>query len=72
MSPENKWALAAMQIALLVGSGATMAADKVHEANEGADTVSVLDAASLETLASVPVGKAPPTCRFRPTASLSG
>ena len=53
---------------LLVGisSGATLAADKVYVANEGADTVSVLDAASFKTLASVRVGKAPHNVQVSP------
>uniref|UniRef100_UPI0030FC172F YncE family protein n=1 Tax=uncultured Acidovorax sp. TaxID=158751 RepID=UPI0030FC172F len=43
-----------------------MAADKVYVANEGADTVSVLDAASFKTLASVRVGKAPHNVQVSP------
>ena len=51
---------------LLAWSGATLAADKVYVANEGADTVSVLDAASFKTLASVRVGKAPHNVQVSP------
>ena len=56
MTRKNNWLLTAVQMGLLAWSGATLAADKVYVANEGADTVSVLDAASFKTLASVRVG----------------
>lgn len=72
MTRKNNWLLTAVQMGLLAWSGATLAADKVYVANEGADTVSVLDAASFKTLASVRVGKHRTTCRYRPTARSYG
>ena len=44
MKRTNNWLLTAVKMGLLAWSGATLAADKVYVANEGADTVSVLDA----------------------------
>ena len=70
MKKVNNWLLAAGQVGLLAWSGATLAADKVYVANEGADTVSVLDAASLETLASVRAGKAPHNVQVSPDGKL--
>lgn len=63
---HNKWMLAMLPLALLLGSGASWAADKVYVANEGADTVSVLDATTLRTLASVRVGKMPHNVQVSP------
>ena len=53
MTRKNIWLSTGALMALLAWSGATLAADKVYVANEGADTVSVLDAASFKTLASL-------------------
>lgn len=66
MKKTNNWILTAIQLGLLAWSGAALAADKVYVANEGADTVSVLDAASFKTLASVPVGKSPHNVQVSP------
>ena len=66
MTSKGKWFLTAIQVGLLAWSGATWAADKVYVANEGADTVSVLDAASFKTLASVRVGKTPHNVQVSP------
>lgn len=66
MTSKNKWFLTAIQVGLLAWSGVASAADKVYVANEGADTVSVLDAASFKTLASVRVGKAPHNVQVSP------
>ena len=55
-----------MQLGLLAWSSATLAADKVYVANEGADTVSVLDAASFKMLANVRVGKMPHNVQASP------
>jgi YVTN family beta-propeller protein len=63
---KNKWLLAGVQMALLVWSGTSFAADRVYVANEGADMVSVHDAASFEKLASVPVGQAPHNVQVSP------
>ncbi|MBY4595364.1 cytochrome D1 domain-containing protein [Ottowia caeni] len=60
----------ATQIGLLAWSGTTVAADQVYVANEGADTVSVLDAASLKTLTSVRVGKMPHNVQVSPDGKL--
>ena len=66
MARKNNWLLTTVHIGLLAWSGATLAADKVYVANEGADTVSVLDAASFKTLASVRVGKMPHNVQVSP------
>lgn len=66
MTSKNNWLLTAVQMGLLAWSGATWAADQVYVANEGADTVSVLDAASFKTLASVRVGKMPHNVQVSP------
>ena len=66
ITSKNKWFLTAIQVGLLAWSGVALAADKVYVANEGADTVSVLDAASFKTLASVRVGKAPHNVQVSP------
>lgn len=63
---KNKWLLAGVQMALLVWSGTSFAADRVYVANEGADMVSVHDAASFEKLASVPVGQMPHNVQVSP------
>lgn len=66
MKKINNWLSKAPLMALLVWSGATLATDKVYVANEGADTVSVIDATSLKTLASVRVGKMPHNVQVSP------
>lgn len=66
MTRNNKWILRALNVGLLLGSAATFAADKVYVANEGADTVSVLDASTLKTLAIVRVGKMPHNVQVSP------
>jgi YVTN family beta-propeller protein len=66
MARKNNWLLTTVQMGLLAWSGVTLAADKVYVANEGADTVSVLDAASFKTLASVRVGKMPHNVQVSP------
>lgn len=70
MTTKNNWLFTAVQIGLLAWSGATWAADKVYVANEGADTVSVLDAASFKILASVRVGKMPHNVQVSPDGKL--
>ena len=66
IASKNKWFFTTIQLGLLAWSGATLAADKVYVANEGTDTVSVLDAASFKTLASVRVGKMPHNVQVSP------
>lgn len=66
MTRKNNWLLTAVQVGLLAWSGASFSADKVYVANEGADTVSVLDATSFKTLASVRVGKMPHNVQVSP------
>lgn len=66
MTRKNIWLLTGALMALLAWSGATLAADKVYVANEGADTVSVLDAASFQTLAIVRVGRMPHNVQVSP------
>lgn len=67
---KNKWFLTTIQIGLLAWSGVALAVDKVYVANEGADTVSVLDAASFKTLANVRVGKMPHNVQVSPDGKL--
>lgn len=55
-----------LAIALLACGGAASAADKVYIANENADTVSVLDAASFKVLTPVSVGKKPHNVQLSP------
>ena len=66
MTRKNNWLLTAIQLGLLAWSGTALAADKVYVANEGANTVSVLDAASFKTLANVRVGKMPHNVQVSP------
>ncbi|SFC25324.1 40-residue YVTN family beta-propeller repeat-containing protein [Polaromonas sp. OV174] len=70
VASNNKWLLTAVPLGLLAWSGATLAVDKVYVANEGAGTVSVLDAASFKTLASVRVGKMPHNVQVSPDGKL--
>lgn len=63
----NKKHVAAMiQIAVLAWSGATLAAGKVYVANEGANTVNILDADSLQGITKVNVGKMPHNVQVSP------
>lgn len=55
-----------LTIALLTCGCAASAADKVYIANENADTVSVIDAASFKVLAPVRVGKMPHNVQLSP------
>lgn len=66
MNRTRKWLLGAVQMGLLAGSAALWAADKVYVANEGADTVSVLDAASFKTLTVVRTGRMPHNVQVSP------
>ncbi|WP_300658342.1 cytochrome D1 domain-containing protein [Hydrogenophaga sp.] len=66
MTRKNNWLLTAVQVGLLAWSGASFSADKVYVANEGADTVSVIDTTSFKTLASVRVGKMPHNVQVSP------
>lgn len=59
------WMAASISIGLLAWSGVA-AAGKVYVANEEADTVSVLDAASFKMLATVRVGKMPHNVQVSP------
>ena len=61
---------AALQISLLAWSGTAFSADKVYVANEEADTVSVLDAASFKVVATVRVGKMPHNVQVSPDGKL--
>lgn len=61
--PNHKTRLA---IALLAWSCAVAGADKVYVANENADTVSVLEAASFKVLTTVRVGKSPHNVQASP------
>lgn len=66
MTRKTPWILTAVWMGLLAWSGATLAADKVYVANEGADTVSVIDTTSFKTLASVRAGKMPHNVQVSP------
>lgn len=66
MTNRNNGFWAVVQMGLLAWSGATWAADQVYVANEGADTVSVLDATSFQALASVRVGRMPHNVQVSP------
>jgi YVTN family beta-propeller protein len=63
---SKQWPVATLQAGLMAWAGASVAADKVYVANEDADTISVLDAASFQVLATVPVGKAPHNVQVSP------
>lgn len=66
-----KWAIACTQIVLLAAAGPTFAATaKVYVADEGADTVSVIDAASFKKMASIPVGQGPHNVQVWPDGKL--
>lgn len=66
LSSSRYWLSAALQISLLAWSGAAFSADKVYVANENADTVSILDAASFKVLTAVSVGKTPHNVQVSP------
>ncbi|MDP3798112.1 MAG: cytochrome D1 domain-containing protein [Polaromonas sp.] len=68
---KHRWPLTVMQVGLLAWSGAAWAAGKVYVANEGADTVSVLDAASFKALASVRVGRMPHNVQVSPDGKVA-
>lgn len=70
MSSKSAWFLKALMVGALAWSGAALAADKVYVANEGDDSVSVLDAATLQTLASVRVGKMPHNVQVTPDGAM--
>ena len=55
-----------LALALLACGFAANAADKVYIANENADTVSVIDAASFKVLIPVRVGKMPHNVQLSP------
>jgi len=63
---KNRWWLAVLQAGLLAWASAAPAADKVYVANERADTISVLDAASFKVMASVRVGRMPHNVQVSP------
>ena len=60
------WIAASISMCLLAWSGGVAAAGKVYVANEEADTVTVLDAASFKSLATVRVGKMPHNVQVSP------
>ncbi len=66
MTSKNNWFSTGVLIGLLAWSGATLATDKVYVANEGADAVSVIDATTFKTLASVRVGTMPHNVQVSP------
>jgi YVTN family beta-propeller protein len=66
MSGFRKWLVMAAMLSGWGVSGVCSAADKVYVANEEADTVSVLDAASFKMLANVRVGGKPHNVQVSP------
>lgn len=58
-------------IAMLVWGGTVSAGDKVYIANENADTVSVVDAASFKHLASIRVGRMPHNVQLSPDGKIA-
>lgn len=66
------WVLRAVVIIGAAIAGAALAApDKVFVADEGAATVSVLDAASFKKIAAVPVGREPHNVQLSPDGKLA-
>lgn len=62
-----KWLIAVVQIAVLAAAGsASAAAGKVYVADEGSNTVSVIDAATFKKIGSVPVGQGPHNVQVAP------
>lgn len=62
-----KWLLAVAQVGVLATAGsASAAAEKVYVADEGANTVSIIDAASLKKIGSVAVGLGPHNVQVSP------
>jgi YVTN family beta-propeller protein len=66
MSGIRKWLVTAVMLSGGGVAGICSAADKVYVANEEADTVSVLDAASFKILANVRVGGKPHNVQVSP------
>lgn len=66
MSGIRNWLVIAAMLSGWGVAGICAAADKVYVANEDADTVSVLDAVSFKTLASVRVGAKPHNVQVSP------
>ncbi|MEK7346952.1 MAG: cytochrome D1 domain-containing protein [Pseudomonadota bacterium] len=66
MTTKNNWPSMGVLVALLAWTGVTLAADKVYVANEGADTVSVLDVGSFKALSTVRMGKMPHNVQVSP------
>ena len=59
--------IAVIQIAVLAAAGSAFAATrKVYVADEGANTVSVIDAASFKKIGSIPVGQGPHNVQVSP------
>lgn len=66
-SIRTRWVLAAAQAGIMAWAGAALAAgEKVYVAEEGSDTVSVLDAASFKNVGSIRVGRTPHNVQVSP------
>ena len=62
-----KWLIVVSEIVALAAAGSAFAATgKVYLADEGANTVSVIDAASLKKIGSIPVGQGPHNVQVSP------
>ena len=66
MKFPHKCLALALHAAIVLGAPVAWAADKVYVANEGANTVSVLEATTLKTLGRLPVGKMPHNIQVSP------
>lgn len=71
IAKKRGWLLAWVQVGLLAWSAGAAAAGKVYVANEGADTVSVIDAATFKVVATVPVGRSPHNVQVSPDGKLA-
>ncbi|MDP2368268.1 cytochrome D1 domain-containing protein [Rhodoferax sp.] len=66
-----KWLIAVAQISVLATAGPALSATgKVYVADEEANTVSVIDAASFKKLRSVPIGQGPHNVQVTPDGKL--
>lgn len=66
-----RWNSMTVAAAMVAWSAAAWAGGKVYVANEEADTVSVIDAASFKVLVSVPVGSMPHNVQVSPYGKLA-
>lgn len=72
MKPNRfKWLIAIASVGVLAAAGSAFSATgKVYVADKGANTVSVIDAASCKKIGSIPVGQAPHNVQVAPDGKL--